>query len=115
MSEETSARAEHCASLPPPAVPRTIFAAAMLKLTGYQATNGRDGKCDGRRAAMLKALDNRASWPALRSWLRGDRGVPQWALDLLLSKLDTYASMREHVRLGVKAGRGRNHMWRPPE
>jgi hypothetical protein len=80
----------------------------MLKLTGYRATDGRDGRRDGRRAAMLQAVDNRASWPALRSWLRGERRVPQWALDLLLSKLSAYTHMHEHARLSIKPGPGRN-------
>lgn len=111
MNEQASTPAEHRDTLPLPIVPRTVFAAAMLQLTGYRPTDGRDGKRDGRRAAMLAAIEYRATWGALRSWLRGNRNVPQWALDLLLAKLATRqaeaAYMREHVRLAVKPGPGR--------
>ena len=116
MDGSERAPAGHNPQLVPRPLPRTPFQRAMLRLTGYEPTDGRAGKRDGRRAAMLRAIDNRASWPALRSWLRGDIPAPQWVVDLVATKLMEYAIDAQTLRQLHKPGPG--YDWKrkkPPE
>lgn len=108
--EGERASGEHIDAFPAKVVPRTPFQAALLKLTGYQPTDGKDGKRDGRRAALLAAMEYRASWPALRSWLRGEKPAPLWAVELATTKLDAYSQAAALVRREHKPGRGQG--WR---
>lgn len=78
---------EHTESFPARPCPRTPFEKALLGLLLLQARDGRDGLRDGRRAAMIHALDNRATWIQIRHWRRGTGRVPQWAKELLASKI----------------------------
>ena len=36
---------------------------------------------------MIRALDYRATWPQIRHWRRGTISAPQWARDLIASKI----------------------------
>ncbi|MFA5897674.1 MAG: hypothetical protein WC829_01045 [Hyphomicrobium sp.] len=85
--QEHGAQLEHVDTFARPVCPRTDFDAALLRLLFLQAIDGRNGKCDGRRRAMVEALDNRATWIQIRHWRRGTGRVPQWAKDLIASKI----------------------------
>lgn len=77
------ARSEHVESLPAYRVPRTNFDEALHALTAIPYRLARDG----RRAAMLRALDNEATWGQIKHWRAGRRLVPAWAWDLIETKL----------------------------
>ena len=83
--------AEYLAPLNAPQGPRTEFAQAMLDYLDLPYRDGRDGKRDGRRAAMIQALDGRATWIMIRHWLRGTNRAPQWAKELLAIKSERRA------------------------
>ena len=85
--DEHGARLKHVESFAAPVSPRTPFESALLRLLLLQARDGRDGLRDGRRAAMLAALDGRANWTTLRAWRRGETRAPQWAVDLINAKI----------------------------
>lgn len=85
--ERDGARGEHVATFLAYAAPRSNFDKLLLRLLELQARHGRDGRRDGRRAAMLSALNGRASWSQIREWRRGRRWAPIWAWDLLESKI----------------------------
>ena len=74
---------EHVESFAWYRVPRTKFDAALHALTEIPFRLSRDG----RRAAMIEALDNGATWGQIKHWRAGRRRVPQWAKDLLSKKL----------------------------
>lgn len=86
--EESGARLEHVAPLPLLPCPRSKFDALLLAWLDLEPRHGRDGLRDGRRAAMLRALDNRATWIQIRHWRRGNAPAPKWAIDLLNTKID---------------------------
>ena len=93
-----NARPGHVEGFAPPPLPRTPFDAMLCRLVLCQPTSGRDGKRDGRRAAMLAALDYRANWTTIRAWRRGEARAPQWAIDLIREKLSRRAQADlEHV------------------
>ena len=83
----SSARREHVESLAAPICPRSNFDAALCALLGIKPRSGLDGRTDGRRAAMIRALDYRATWNQIRHWRRDNAKAPQWALDLLDMRL----------------------------
>ena len=82
-----SARREHVESLERAPSPRSNFDKALLRLLELEARDGRDGLRDGRRSAMLEALEHRATWSQIREWRRDRARAPQWALDMLARKL----------------------------
>lgn len=84
----SGARSEHVESFPRHAVPRSAFDLALLKLLRLKALDGRDGLTDGRRRAMVQALDGRVSYDQIRHWRRGRRRAPQWAIEMLTRQLD---------------------------
>ena len=83
-----NARHSHVESFADTPLPRSAFDRALLAFLDIQPRSGRDGLRDGRRAAMLAALDGRANWTTLRAWRRGETRAPQWAVDLINSKID---------------------------
>lgn len=89
---------EHLASLEERAAYRTDFARALLLYTGYLPRTGRTGLRDGRRAAMRRALEGRASYYQIRDWCQGWRPVPQWAKALLAEKLEARARAAQEAR-----------------
>ena len=91
--------AEHLNTFATRLAPRSNFDRALLALLALAPRHGRDGLRDGRRAAMLAALDNRATWQQVRAWRRARRGVPQWAIDLLDSKLAKRQAELDNARL----------------
>ena len=80
------APSEHIAPLDALTCPRSDFDRALLFYLDLLPRSGRDGMRDGRRAAMIRAFDNRATWIMIRHWRRGTGRAPQWAKDLLLWK-----------------------------
>lgn len=80
-------RREYLDPLPRETVPRSEIDAALLVLVGCQPRLSHDGRRDGRRKAMVAALDGLASYEMIRHWRRGKRQAPQWARDLLRAKL----------------------------
>ena len=70
---------------------------------GKLPRDGRDGLRDGRRAAMVAALNGRASWIMIRQWRRGIEPVPQWAKDLIADKIRDRRRRFEHVELRLRA------------
>lgn len=92
------APSKHVEPFAPRACPRSAFDDALLFYLMLQARDGRDGMRDGRRAAMIHALDNRATWIQIRHWRRGTGRVPQWARDLILDKIAKRLSRAEHVK-----------------
>ena len=87
-----NARPNHIARLAEIASPRSKFDQALLDYLEIAPRSGATGLCDGRRAAMLNALEGRATWSQIREWRRGRARAPQWALDLLAEK---FARRRE--------------------
>lgn len=84
-------------SFVPMPLPRSTFDEALLTLLAIRPRHGRDGKRDGRRAAMIAALDGKASWGNIRSWRRGNARAPQWAIDLLVRKMKERHAALDHV------------------
>ena len=82
-----NAPAKYLVALDRVPLPRSNFDKAILRLLELEARNGRDGIRDGRRSAMLQALEGRATWGQIRSWRRGEARAPQWACDMLARKL----------------------------
>jgi len=82
-----NAHAEYHAGFARAPLPRSNFDKALLRLLELEARDGRDGMRDGRRSAMLQALEGRATWGQIRSWRRGEARAPQWACDMLARKL----------------------------
>lgn len=85
--DEHGARREHVDNLPRFKSPRTDFDAALHALLEATPRTGLDGLRDGRRAAMLSALDYRATWIQIRHWRRGTNRPPLWAINMLKMKL----------------------------
>ena len=108
MSEQLNSRegecadAEHMARLAEIAAPRSAFDQALLIYLDLLPRSGATGKRDGRRKAILAALNHEATWDQVRSWRRGRRAVPQWARELLASKL---AARRAVIDRGLTAAR----------
>lgn len=86
-----NARAEYPDMFPAPLSPRSQFDRALLTYLGLRPRSGVDGIRDGRRRAMLNALDGRATWPQIREWRRGRAQAPKWAIDLINHKIDARA------------------------
>ena len=84
---DRGAPVEHVESFADRVATRSNFDAALLAYLALHPRSGRDGLRDGRRAAMRRALDNRATWHQIKDWRRGWRPAPQWAKDLLAQKL----------------------------
>ena len=82
--DSAAAPLEHIESFASYRVPRTQFDEALHALTDIPYRLSRDG----RRAAMIRALDNSATWGQIKHWRAGRRRPPQWAIDLLASKID---------------------------
>lgn len=84
---------------------RSEFDAALLAVLSLKPIDGRDGLQDGRRARMVAALDNRASYSAIRHWRHNTRPAPQWARELLAAKLHAAAQSQigraERLRLAL--------------
>ena len=106
MSEQLNSRegecadAEHMARLAELAAPRSAFDQALLIYLDLLPRSGATGKRDGRRKAILAALNHEATWDQVRSWRRDRRAVPQWARELLASKL---AKRAESLTRGLSA------------
>jgi hypothetical protein len=81
-------RGEHIRALDRATATRSKFDKALLAYLGLRPRSGADGLQDGRRARMILALDNRATWNQIKDWRRGWRRAPQWSLDLLARKID---------------------------
>lgn len=106
MSEElngTSAQLEHVESFAAPTSPRTPFDKALLTYLGLLARHGRDGTRDGRRSAMLQALEGKATWSQVREWRRGRARAPQWAIVLLNKKIESRARALDNSRIELVA------------
>lgn len=101
--DEHGARLKHVESFAAPVSPRTPFESALLRLLLLQARDGRDGLRDGRRAAMVAALDHRATWIQIREWRRGRAKVPQWVKDLLARKIAARRIADEQAESDVRA------------
>jgi hypothetical protein len=97
-SETVGASGKHVESFPRVPSPRSNFDKALLRLLELQARDGHDGLRDGRRSAMLQALERRATWSQIREWRRDRARAPQWALDMLEAKL------RERAAGDLEAG-----------
>ena len=93
-----SARDEHVERFPARLVPRSEFDLALLKLLRLSPRSGADGLRDGRRRAMVQALDCRASYDQIRHWRRGRRRAPQWAIELLTRQLDSMADASQLLK-----------------
>ena len=97
-SEAHGARLKHVESFPRVPFPRSDFDRALLKLLRLKARDGRDGLCDGRRAAMVAVFNGRATYDAIRAWRRG-APVPQWAREMLARELETIGSEAQIFRV----------------
>ena len=96
--EQHGAQLEHLESFPRRPVPRSDFDRAILRFVNAKARDGRDGLRDGRRAAMVAALEGRANYGAIRMWRRGQRPAPQWAKEMLAKKLEEYGECAKLLR-----------------
>ena len=97
MNTERAAR-EHVLSVPTHLSPRTEFDRALLLLLNLQVKHQRDGRRDGRYAAMRAALNQRATDHQIRDWRRGKVSPPQWAVDLIATKLECYGEAGGRLR-----------------
>ena len=76
-------------------VPRTKFDAAMQALLDFSSRVRRDG----RHAKMVAALDGGATIGQIRHWRAGRRRVPQWADDLLQTKIARrHSALDRHLK-----------------
>ena len=82
-----SARLEHIASFNRGEAYRSTFEELLLTFLDLAPRRDRTGTRDGRRAEMIRALDNRATYFQIRDWRQGHRAAPIWAWDLLECKL----------------------------
>lgn len=85
--DDARAELEHAGTFARAPLPRSTFDKALLRLLELEARDGRDGMRDGRRAAMIRALEGRATWGQVRQWRRGVARAPQWARRLVAEKL----------------------------
>lgn len=99
--DDSNAAVEHIGPLDRPTVPRSNFDRAMLAYLQLTALDGRNGLSDGRRRRMVTALNNRASWETIRHWRRGTRPAPQWAVELLDSKIAARQAIDNGARLAL--------------
>jgi hypothetical protein len=83
----SSARREHLVDLDRPEAYRSTFEKLLLTFLDLAPRRDTIGTRDGRRAAMIRALDCRATYYQIRDWRQGYRAAPQWAWDLLDAKL----------------------------
>ena len=97
-TEQASTPLEHVENFPRRAIPRSAFDRALLKLLRLKALDGRNGLRDGRRRAMVQALEGRASWDQIRQWRRNRQPAPQWAIDLLTRQLDEMAEASQALK-----------------
>ena len=81
------AQYEHVGPLKDRGSPRSNFDIMLLAFLGMKPRTGATGLRDGRRAAMLAALDGKATWPQIRRWRRGNAQAPMWALEKLDQKM----------------------------
>ena len=81
------AQYEHVGPLKDRGSPRSNFDIMLLAFLGMKPRTGATGLRDGRRAAMLAALNGKATWPQIREWRRGNARAPQWAVSLLREKI----------------------------
>lgn len=86
-SIEHGAQAEHLEGSAPPHAYCTPFEMMLLDYLEIAPRRDHSGRRDGRRAAMLAALDNRATYSQIRDWRQGWRKPPAWALQLLENKI----------------------------
>ena len=84
---ERSARLEHVASLNRGIAYRSMFEELLLTFLDLAPRRDRTGTRDGRRAEMIRALDYRASYFQITDWRKDRRAAPQWARELLETKL----------------------------
>lgn len=68
----------------------------------------REMAADDKPATLVALFDGRASYHTIRSWRRGQAGMPQWAIDLLRAKHDARGAMLSTL----VAGPGRSAGWR---
>ena len=81
------APAEHIRALNRSEAYRSTFEELLLTFLDIAPRRDRSGSRDGRRAAMIRALDTRATYYQIRDWRQGYRPAPQWARDLLQTKI----------------------------
>ena len=101
---ESSARREHIAALDRQEAYRSTFEELLLTFLDLAPRRDRTGERDGRRAAMRHALDNRASYLQIRDWRQAHRPAPQWAWDLLATKIARRHSALDRVLKSKTAG-----------
>lgn len=95
---QASAPQNHHASLPKKRVTREMDD-AIQRLIGKQPSRG----------ALLDLFDNRATAAAIKAWRYGWRGSPQWAVELIRSKLAAQA--RADLAAGAKLRPGAGMGW----
>ena len=85
--EAERAVAAHAADLEACAAYRSDFDRLLLTYLELSPRSGASGLRDGRRSAMIQALDRRATWDQIRDWRHGYRRAPAWANYLIKAKL----------------------------
>ena len=102
MGEElnsASAPLEHVESFTSRVAYRCRFEDLLLTFLDIAPRRDRTGQRDGRRRAMLAALDNRASYFQIRDWRQGHRPAPQWAYELVENKIaKRHAALDRHLK-----------------
>jgi len=86
--KDDRAQLKHVARFPAAVAYRSNFEELLLTYLDLPARRDRTGRRDGRRAAMRRALDNRATYTQIRDWRQGYRPAPIWAWDLLENKIE---------------------------
>ena len=60
------------------------------------------------RGKVIELFDYRASFPAISLWRYGHRGAPQWAVELIRSKLAKRAAEDLAIGAAIRPGVGMN-------
>ena len=89
---DSGAPAEHIERFPLYRAPRSDFDSALHALCNISMRVARDG----RRKAILAALDFEATWGQVRGWRKGRRNAPQWAIDKLRAKIAARQNQLAH-------------------
>ena len=97
--EARGAQPEHVAAFNSASAYRSSFEDLILTYLDVAPRRDRTGARDGRRQAMRRALDNRASYYQIRDWRQGYRPAPAWACDLLQTKIARrHAAESRHLK-----------------
>ena len=93
--EQAGDTQKHADSLPAKSVTREMDTAIRYLLPRYERIP---------RTAAMALFDGRATYAAITAWRFGWRQAPQWAVDLIRSKIAAHQQTGERIKHAVKPG-----------